>query len=87
MLFQKKKDVIGIDVGSSSVKMVHLKEVKGSYQLAGCGLALLPAEAIVDNALMDSSSIVDIVKGLVESLKVKTKNVATSVSGHSVIIR
>jgi type IV pilus assembly protein PilM len=87
MLFQKKKDVIGIDIGSSSVKMVHLKEAKGSYQLAGLGLTTLPAEAIVDNAIMDSSSIVDVVKGLVESQKLKTKNVATSISGHSVIIR
>jgi type IV pilus assembly protein PilM len=87
MLFQKKKDVIGIDIGSSSVKIVHLKEAKGSYQLAGLGLATLPAEAIVDNAIMDSSSIVDVVKGLVESQKLKTKNVATSISGHSVIIR
>ncbi len=87
MLFQKKKDVIGIDIGSSSVKMVHLKEAKGSFHLAGLGLAILPAEAIVDNAIMDSSSIVDVVKGLVESQKLKTKNVATSISGHSVIIR
>ena len=87
MLFQKKKDVIGIDIGSSSVKMVHLKEAKGGYQLAGLGLAMLPAEAIVDNAIMDSSSIVDVVRGLVESQKLKTKNVATSISGHSVIIR
>ena len=87
MLFQKKKDLIGIDIGSSSVKMVHLKEAKGGYQLAGLGMALLPAEAIVDNAIMDSSSIVDVVKGLVESQKLKTKNVATSISGHSVIIR
>jgi type IV pilus assembly protein PilM len=87
MLFQKKKDVIGIDIGSSSVKMVHLKEAKGSFQLAGLGLATLPVEAIVDNTIMDSSSIVDVVKGLVESQKLKTKNVATSISGHSVIIR
>ena len=87
MLFQKKKDVIGIDIGSSSVKMVHLKEAKGRFQLAGLGLATLPAEASVDNAIMDSSSIVDVVKGLVESQKLKTKNVATSISGHSVIIR
>jgi type IV pilus assembly protein PilM len=48
---------------------------------------MLPAEAIVDNAIMDSTSIVDVVKGLVESQKLKTKNVATSISGHSVIIR
>ena len=87
MLFQKKKDVIGIDIGSSSIKMVHLKEAKGSFQLASLGLAVLPPEAIVDNAIMDSNAIVDIVKGLVESHKLKTKNVATSVSGHSVIIR
>ncbi len=87
MLFQKKKDVIGIDIGSSSVKMVHLKEVKGGYQLAGLGMAMLPAEAIVDNAIMDSSSIVEVVRNLVESQRLKTKNVATSISGHSVIIR
>ncbi|MGK2905938.1 MAG: type IV pilus biogenesis protein PilM [Desulfuromonadales bacterium] len=87
MLFQKKKDVIGIDLGSSSVKIVHLKEAKGGYQLAGLGMAMLPSEAIVDNAIMDSRTIVSIVKGLVESQKIKTKNVATSISGHSVIIR
>ena len=87
MLFQKKKDVIGIDIGSSSVKMVHLREARGSYHLSGLGMAMLPAEAIVDNAIMDSSSIVEVVKNLVESQKVKTKNVATSISGHSVIIR
>ena len=87
MLFQQKKDVIGIDIGSSSIKMVHLREAKGSFQLANLGLAILPPEAIVDNAIMDSSVIVDIIKGLVESHGIKTKNVAASVSGHSVIIR
>jgi type IV pilus assembly protein PilM len=87
MLFQKKKDVIGIDVGSSAVKLVHLKEVKGGYQLSALGMAMLPSEAIVDNAIMDSGSIVDTIKALVESQKLKTKNVATSISGHSVIIR
>ena len=47
----------------------------------------LPRTPIFDNAIMDSQSIIEVVKNLVESLKVKTKNVATSVSGHSVIIR
>ncbi len=36
---------------------------------------------------MDSSSVTDAIKNLVESQKIKTKNVATSISGHSVIIR
>lgn len=87
MLFKKKKDVIGIDIGSSSVKLVQLRDAKGGYQLVTLGMALLPEEAIVDNAIMDSQSIINVIQNLVESLKVKTKNVATSVSGHSVIIR
>ena len=86
-LFGVKKDIVGIDVGSSSVKLVQLKEVKGGYQLLNLGMAQLPPEAIVDNTVMDSVAVVDGIRNLVENQKVKTKNVATSVSGHSVIIR
>ena len=87
MFFQTQKDIIGIDIGSSSVKLVQLREMKGGYALQDLGIAPLPAEAIVDNAIMDSGSVVEILRNLVESHKIKTKNVATSVSGHSVIIR
>ena len=87
MVFQQTKDLIGIDIGSSSVKMVQLKEVRGGYQLVNLGMAPLPPDAIVDNAIMDPSSVIGVIRDLVESRKVKTKNVATSISGHSVIIR
>jgi len=87
MLFKAKKDIVGIDIGSSSVKLVQLREARGGYQLVNLGMAMLPPEAIVDNAIMDSASVVQAIRSLVESQKVKTKNVATSISGHSVIIR
>ena len=87
MFFGTQKDMVGVDIGSSSVKLVQLREVKGGYALQSLGIAPLPAEAIVDNAIMDSGSVVEILRNLVESHKIKTKNVATSVSGHSVIIR
>jgi type IV pilus assembly protein PilM len=86
-LFGAKKDVVGIDVGSSSVKLVQLKEVKGGYRLLNLGIAQLPPEAIVDNTVMDSVAVIDAIRNLVENQRIKTKNVATSVSGHSVIIR
>ena len=87
MLFRSKKDIVGIDIGSSAVKLVQLKEVKGGYQLQNLGIIPLPPEAIVDNSLMDAGTVVEAMRNLVESLKVKAKNVATSISGHSVIIR
>jgi type IV pilus assembly protein PilM len=86
-LFNKKKEVIGIDIGSSSVKLVQLKDLKGSYQLLNFGIIPLPPEAIVDNTLMDSSAIVGAIKNLVASLGIKVKDIACSISGNSVIIR
>lgn len=86
-MFQKKRDLVGIDIGSSSIKVVQLKEVRGGYQLLNLGMTTLPPDAIVDNAIMDSSVVVSAVRDLLVSQKIKEKNVATSVSGHSVIIR
>lgn len=87
MLFTKKKDIVGVDIGSSAVKLVQLREAKGGYQLLKIGILPLPAEAIVDNTLMDSSSIVETVKSLLASLNVKAKEAVCSISGNSVIIR
>jgi type IV pilus assembly protein PilM len=83
----RKRDVIGIDIGSYSVKLVQLKEQKGVYQLLNAGIIPLLPEAIVDNTLMDSASIVEAIKNLTSSLGVKVKDVACSISGNSVIIR
>jgi type IV pilus assembly protein PilM len=87
MLLRRTKDIIGIDVGSSSIKLAHLREQKDGYHLLALGLLPISPDAIVDNSIMDSEAIVAAIRNLVESHKVKTKNVATSVSGHSVIIR
>lgn len=87
MFFQRKAEIVGVDIGSSSVKLVQLKGQNGAYTLQNVGISPLPPEAIVDNTLMDSSSVVETVKNLLKSLGTKAKEVACSVSGNSVIIR
>lgn len=88
MFFAKKKDLIGVDIGSTSIKLVKLKGGKGSYELEHVGIAPLPPEAIVDNSLMGTSAVVDALKSLFDGLGIKNlKDTASSVSGNSVIIR
>ncbi|MGZ6971637.1 MAG: pilus assembly protein PilM, partial [Thermoanaerobaculia bacterium] len=54
MLFRKAKNLVGLDIGSSAVKLVELREGKeGSYQLVRAGLETLSPEAIVDGSIMD----------------------------------
>ncbi|MEW6616184.1 MAG: type IV pilus assembly protein PilM [Thermodesulfobacteriota bacterium] len=87
MIFFPKKDIIAIDIGSSSVKLLELQEIKNGYQLKNVGIGFLPPGTIVDGALKDQSAVTNIIKNLVSNLDIKTKNVATSISGHSVIIK
>jgi len=87
MFFKPPKNLIGIDIGSSSIKMVELKEVNGEYRLENIGMASIPSEAIVDNTIMESISIVEAIKSLIKINKIKVKNVASSIAGSSVIIR
>ena len=81
------KLAVGLDIGSSSVKLVQLKEKKGGYALQTFGMAKLPPETIVDGALMNSGAIVNAIQELVAEHKVRAKEVAIGVSGHSVIIK
>jgi type IV pilus assembly protein PilM len=82
-----RKLAVGLDIGSSSVKLVQIKEKRGGYQLVAFGSVPLPPEAIVDGALMNSAAIVQAIQELVSQQKVKTKEVAIGVRGHSVIIK
>ena len=87
MALGKKKDVIGLDIGSSSIKVVELSETNRGCRLVNCAMSTIPPEAIVDGSLMDSVAIVDTIRELIKGFKIKTKEVATSVSGHSVIVK
>ncbi len=82
-----QKLAVGLDIGSSSVKLVHLRESKRGFVLDSFGVAPLPPEAIVDGALMNSAAIVDAIRELFAQAKIKNKNVALGISGHSVIIK
>ncbi|GBE15288.1 cell division protein FtsA [bacterium BMS3Abin14] len=81
------KNLAGLDIGSSSIKVVQLKETGKGYRLVNLGVRALPQEAIVDGAIMDAGVISDTIREMVRDIKLKVKDVAVSVSGHSVIIK
>jgi type IV pilus assembly protein PilM len=83
----KKTSLIGLDIGSHAVKIVHLMESKGSYRLKDLGMCLLPPSCIVEGAIKDQEAVQSAIKKLVGNLKIKVKGVATSIAGWSVIIK
>jgi type IV pilus assembly protein PilM len=83
----KSKSIVGLDIGSSCVKVAECAVRSKGIELQHFGLAKLPPEAIVQGAFLNSSAIVDAIQEALASAGIKTKNVATAVSGHSVIVK
>ncbi|MGH9357723.1 MAG: type IV pilus assembly protein PilM [Terriglobia bacterium] len=90
MFWSKRKtanDLVGLDIGSSSVKAVQLKQSGGRYELVSLALDQLSQDSIVDGAIMDTLSVSSAIEKLFEQSQITTPDVATSVSGHSVIVK
>jgi type IV pilus assembly protein PilM len=85
--FGSKEYLLGLDIGSGSVKILQLKEVKGKLKIERFGVKPLPAEMIVDGAIMDGLGVVMAIKELAVEQKLKNKGVALSISGTSVIVK
>ncbi len=83
----KNKQLVGLDIGSSSIKAVELKSTKAGYELVSFGTEALAQDTVVDGAIMDAPQVANAISKIFDTEKIKTKNVATSVSGHSVIVK
>jgi type IV pilus assembly protein PilM len=86
-IFNKSKGIVGLDIGSSSIKLVGLKPTKVGYELTNFRMAPLPPDVIVDGAIIDSAVVADAIREIIAQENIKTKDVVTSISGNSVIVK
>ncbi len=82
------KTIVGLDIGSSSVKAVQLRRVGEKWQLVSLGIANVSKEG-EDNKGSETqrAAILDAIKRVFKESGIKIKKVVTSLSGDSVIIR
>jgi len=81
------KNCIGLDLGSSAVKLTQVKKTRGGFQLLAFGIEPVPPDTIVDGAILNHSGVVDAVRALFDRLKIKQKEVALAISGNALIIK
>ena len=87
-LFAKAKTVVGLDIGSSAVKAVELKPAGKGYKVTAFGAEPVPADAIVDGAIIDAASVADAIRRVFDGNKAfKSKEVCASLSGNAVIVK
>ena len=83
----KKNQLVGLDIGSHSIKLVEIDDSKKGMILKNFGIIGLPHNAIVEGSIKEIEIVSSAIKNLFKNLKVKNRNVATSISGYSVIVK
>jgi type IV pilus assembly protein PilM len=87
MLGNKKKSVVGLDIGSSALKAVELRPSRGGFELLHIAHHNLQSDTIVDGHIIDLNHVSDCINRVWTESGIRTNQVATSLSGHAVIVK
>jgi type IV pilus assembly protein PilM len=82
-----KKNLVGVDIGSSSIKAVELQKKGNSYHLLHLGFENLSPDTVVDGQIMELNNVSNVITSIFAEHQIKTSRVAAGVSGHSVIVK
>lgn len=87
MLFGKKDHLVGLDIGSRSLKAAEVEETKRGRTLKRFGHTDVPPGAIEDGTINDPEAVAESIRRLLKAFYIKENNVAISIGGYSVIVK
>ena len=88
MFLSKKTPLVAIDMGSHSIKLLQLAQLKnGSFELVSLGIMPLEQGSIVEGVIKDSDQVTEALKNLVKAENIKSNFVVASVSGEAVFVK
>ncbi len=86
MLFKSNK-VIGLDIGSSSIKVLELDVSGKKASLVSFAIAPTPANSVIGGEIVDVAAISEAIRSLIAQIKTKRKFVATGIWGTAVVVK
>jgi type IV pilus assembly protein PilM len=87
MGFNRKDHLVGLDIGSATIKAAEIQMTKKGNILKKFGMIPVVPGAIEDGRIMDMPEVADTIRTLFKSLKIREKKVAISTGGQSVVIK
>ena len=87
MLFSKKFNLVGLDIGSSSIKVGEIIDTKNGRMLKNFGMAPVPPGMIEEGVIRDHDAVAEIIRGLFKTTGIKEHNTALSIGGFSIIVK
>jgi type IV pilus assembly protein PilM len=87
-IFSKKNTALhGVDISSSSIKLIELSKSGNKYKVENYVSRPLPENAVVEKNINELEAVGDVIIKMASVLKTKTKDVAVAVAGSAVITK
>ena len=86
-LEKKAKPVLGLDISSTSVKLLELSRHGDRYRVETYAVRALPPNAVVEKNINDQEAVAEVIKAMVKQSKTKLKHAAVAVAGSAVITK
>jgi type IV pilus assembly protein PilM len=88
MFLSKKTQLVAIDIGSSSIKLVQLAELKGGkFELTHFGMMPLAEECIVEGSIKKPEQVAEALTKLIKAEKIQGRYAVSAVAGEAVFIK
>jgi type IV pilus assembly protein PilM len=84
---RKRRESFGLDIGTSAVKVVQLREAAGGWTLTAFASMPLPPDVIAEGAIKDPPAVVDAIKQAVAKAGITSREAAIGISGRELITK
>ncbi len=88
-LFRKGKSaqILGLDISSTTVKLLELSRTGGGYRVESYAVSSLPQDAVIEKSVNDVVGVSNAIRTVLAQSQTKVKIVAAAVAGSSVITK
>jgi len=87
MFLLKKNRLVGLDIGSRTLKLAEIVDTKAGSTLKNFSTINIEPGLIEEGSVRDPEAVSGYIRELFKSTKLKDKNVAISIGGYSVIVK
>jgi len=79
--------VLGLDISSTTVKLLELSQSGGRYRVESYAVTSLPVDAVIEKNVNDIEGLTNAIRTVVAQSRTKLKTAAAAVAGSSVITK
>lgn len=87
LLKKKRPPLLGLDISSTSIKLIELSESGSGHKVESHAVEPLPPEAVVEKTILDVEAVGECVRRAIKKSGAKAKHAAVAVAGSAVITK